>query len=428
MGSGFFSTETQPGIAPEPKVVAPSVVLRRRKNLTLPASEGLVAKLGLEKLFAPEGPYKTNAELKAELAKPKEEVPEPEAEAQPGPGPEPEAEPYRPAEVEGPPPVLSKAAPMDNARAFARDRLSRDGTLATYHFHGDWWQWNGRFYEGAPAERISGAVYQYLDRALVRTANGDEPFRPKPEHAEALIKCLKACVAIDDRDVPPAWLLDQRRGPPAEQVLVFQNCLVDAETGEIVGLTPHLWTHGGADFDFDSAARCPRWERFLEELFPGDQESQMTIEEQLGYGATNDVRFEKGALWVGEKRSGKSTLVWVQERLVGAGAYASLSFHDWMKTENSRAHLLGKKVAVFPDVRLKPARAYGMVGYDPGGLDHQSAQLLLNIIGRDTVAIGRKFKEAWQGRLSVKVIITTNELPNLQDAGGVLASRFIMRL
>ena len=377
MGSGFFSTETQPGIAPEPKVVAPSVVLRRRKNLTLPASDGLVAKLGLEKLFAPKGPYKTNAELKAELAKPKEEVPEPEAEAQPGPGPEPEAEPYRPAEVEGPPPVLSKAAPMDNARAFARDRLSRDGTLATYHFHGDWWQWNGRFYEGAPAERISGAVYQYLDRALVRTANGDEPFRPKPEHAEALIKCLKACVAIDDRDVPPAWLLDQRRGPPAEQLLVFKNCLVDAETGEIVGLTPHLWTHGGADFDFDSAARCPRWERFLEELFPGDQESQMTIEEQLGYGATNDVRFEKGALWVGEKRSGKSTLVWVQERLVGAGAYASLSFHDWMKTENSRAHLLGKKVAVFPDVRLKPARAFGMVGYDPGGLDHQSAQLLL---------------------------------------------------
>jgi putative DNA primase/helicase len=314
---------------------------------------------------------------------------------------------------------------MDNARAFARDRLSRDGTLATYHFHGDWWQWNGRFYEGAPGERISGAVYQYLDRASVRTANGDEPFRPKPEHAEALIKCLKACVAIDDRDMPPAWL-DRRHTPAAENLLIFKNCLVDAETGEIVGLTPHLWTHGGVDFDFDPRARCPRWERFLEEVFPGDQESQMTIEEQLGYEATNDVRFEKGACWVGEKRSGKSTLVWVQERLAGAGAYASLSFHDWMKTENSRAHLLGKKVAVFPDVRLKPSRNSGLTGYDPGGLDHQSAQLLLNIIGRDTVAIGRKFKEAWQGRLSVKVIITTNELPNLQDAGGVLASRFIM--
>ena len=141
---------------------------------------------------------------------------------------------------------------------------------------------------------------------------------------------------------------------------------------------------------------------------------------------TNDVRFEKGALWVGEKRSGKSTLVWIQEQLVGSAAYASLSFHDWTKTENSRAHLVGKKVAVFPDVRLKPPKNFGLTGYDPGGLDHQSAQILLQIIGRDTVAIGRKNKEAWQGRLSTKIIITTNELLNLQDAGGVLITRFIV--
>jgi hypothetical protein len=50
---------------------------------------------------------------------------------------------------------------------------------------------------------------------------------------------------------------------------------------------------------------------------------------------------------------------------------------------------------------------------------------LLNIIGRDTVSVGQKYREAWQGRLAMKVIITSNEVPNLQDAGGVLASRFI---
>lgn len=160
-----------------------------------------------------------------------------------------------------------------------------------------------------------------------------------------MIKCLKACVAIDDRDAPPRWL-DGRETPTAESLLVFRNCVVSGETGEIVDLTPKYWAQDGVDFDFDPQAQCPRWERFLNEVFPDDRESQMTIEEQLGYGMTHDTRFEKGALWVGEKRSGKSTLAWVQERLVGAGAYASLSFHDWMKTENSRAHLLGKKIAV----------------------------------------------------------------------------------
>jgi hypothetical protein len=317
-------------------------------------------------------------------------------------------------------PVLSKAAPMDNAKAFARDRLRKNGALATYYYHGDWWQWNGRFYEIAPADRIAGSVYDYLDPARARTGDGDERFRPKPEHADQLIKCLKACVAVDDRDGPPRWL-DNRKQPSAANLLVFQNCLVDVETGEVSDLTPTLWAHGGVGFAFDPRAQCPRWERFLEEAFPGDRESQTTIEEQLGYGMTNDTRFEKGALWIGVKRSGKTTLAWVQERLAGVGACVSLSFHDWMKTENSREHLVGKKVGVFADVRLKPAKAYGMTGYDPGGIDHQSAQFLLNIIGRDKVSLGRKFKKAWEGRLFIKIIITSNEVPNLQDAGGVLS-------
>jgi putative DNA primase/helicase len=61
-----------------------------------------------------------------------------------------------------------------------------------------------------------------------------------------------------------------------------------------------------------------------------------------------------------------------------------------------------------------------------GGLDHQSPELLLNIIGRDVVSVGVKYAppQPWQGRLPIKVIITSNEVPNLQDGGGVLASRF----
>jgi putative DNA primase/helicase len=324
------------------------------------------------------------------------------------------------------PPVLSKAAPMDNAKAFTRDKLYRQGMCATWFHQGDWWQWNGRFYEKAPNERINGEVWHYLNGALAWTVKGGkEGFTPKPVNVEDLMKALRACVRIDDRDAPPRWI-DERDAQGAEGWLVFNNCLVHAKTGEIARLTPKLWVHGGVDFDYDPGARCWRWERFLEEVFPGDSESQACVEEQLGYGMTNDTHFEKGALWIGVKRSGKTTIAWVQEQLVGAGAYASLSFHNWTRGENSRAVLLGKKVVVFPDVRLKPAKVYGLTGYDPGGLDHQSAELLLNIIGRDVVSVGVKYvPQPWQGRLPVKVIITSNEVPNLQDGGGVLASRFI---
>ena len=111
---------------------------------------------------------------------------------------------------------------MDNAKAFARDRLRKDGTLATYYYHGDWWQWNGRFYEIAPADRIAGMVSDYLDRALVRTSNGEERFRPKPQDAEALIKFLKGCVfgrlRVSTRPRSRCGGVVGRRGEPVTRV------------------------------------------------------------------------------------------------------------------------------------------------------------------------------------------------------------------
>ena len=109
---------------------------------------------------------------------------------------------------------------------------------------------------------------------------------------------------------------------------MFKNGLVGIETGKFSRLSPRLWIHHALDFAYDSEARCPVWERFLGEVFPGDQVSQDCIEEQLGYGMTDDNRFHKGALWIGKGRNGKSTLAFIQEKLVGSTAYVGLSFHS----------------------------------------------------------------------------------------------------
>jgi putative DNA primase/helicase len=42
------------------------------------------------------------------------------------------------------------------------------------------------------------------------------------------------------------------------------------------------------------------------------------------------------------------------------------------------------------------------------------------------VSLGEKYeRRPWEGELWIKIYILSNEVPNLQDAGGVLASRFI---
>jgi hypothetical protein len=48
--------------------------------------------------------------------------------------------------------------------------------------------------------------------------------------------------------------------------------------------------------------------------------------------------------------------------------------------------MIGKRVGVFPDVRLKSAKSFGFKGgsgHDPGGLSYTSHGLLLTITGGD---------------------------------------------
>jgi putative DNA primase/helicase len=332
----FISARAQPNVAPQP--------LKRRK---LPSSSAAAKS-------------KTYAELKAEIeagrAKPAE--PEPELEEEPAEEPEAEAEAPVFDEEEEEELVLSKRTPMISAKLFAK-RLRQRDFLATYFYKKDFWRWNGRHYAVVEDIQIEGEVYAFLDRAKTAGVPGElTRFQLTPRDVEAVVKCLKAGLAVGPG--PTQCWLDT--GTVAPTLIAFKNCLVDYETGEVLPLTPRLWITDGLDFDFAPEAECPRWDRFREEVFPGDGESQECLEEELGYGMTNENKFEKGALWIGKKRSGKSTCAWVQKKLVDDRSYIGLSFHTWVKGENSASALIGKKVGVFGDVRLKPEKAIRLGG------------------------------------------------------------------
>lgn len=318
-------------------------------------------------------------------------------------------------------PTLSRSKPLVSAKAFAKARLYREGILATHYHAGNWWQWNGKFYEVASDHGMETRVSDFLDGATTWAKEGLARFNPKTADINEVLAATRRHCLFEE--APPKWF---GAGEGAEPWLVFRNCLVNYESGEVRALTPRLWAHGGLDFDYDPEARCPRWNQFLCETFPKDPEASNCVEEQMGYGMTWDTSIENIGLWIGKRRSGKSTAAWVQEQLVGPTLFVSLNFEDWMRGENSRANLVGKKLGLFPDVRLKPAKAYGNVGYDPGGLDYKSVQLLVQISGRDRVGVPGKYEKLpWQGRLGVKFQIVSNDPLKFHDPGGALAERLV---
>ena len=80
-------------------------------------------------------------------------------------------------------------------------------------------------------------------------------------------------------------------------------------------------------------------------------------------------------------------------------------------------HLVGKKLALVPDVKLDGRANVTLV-----------MERLLTTIGEDDQAINRKHKPYWQGRLGIRWLILGNEVPKFRgtDESGGLVKRCVM--
>jgi putative DNA primase/helicase len=77
--------------------------------------------------------------------------------------------------------------------------------------------------------------------------------------------------------------------------------------------------------------------------------------------------------------------------------------------------LIDKRAAIVTDARL---------GAKTNA--HVVVERLLSISGEDALTVDRKYRAHWHGRLGVRVMILSNELPRVSDASGAFANRFII--
>jgi putative DNA primase/helicase len=58
-----------------------------------------------------------------------------------------------------------------------------------------------------------------------------------------------------------------------------QNGLLNVRTRKLLGHTTRFWSPNVLEFGYDPKAKAPRFEQFLEEIFPGDKEAQQGLVE-----------------------------------------------------------------------------------------------------------------------------------------------------
>jgi len=305
--------------------------------------------------------------------------------------------------------------PMAVARRFVQDRYLRGGDLVLRSYRGDFYQWNGTHYAEVDRRDVRARAYEFVEHAIYQhPKDGPLPFAPTQRKIADLLDALHAVVLVDSSAEAPLWI-DRRPSPAVTDTIAMVNGLLDVRARRLYPHTPQFFCRHALPFAFDArATQAPRWTRFLDDLWPDDDQVQRALQEVMGYLLAGDTRQHKAFMLIGPKRGGKGTLGRVITGLLGAHNVAAPTLAR-LSTNFGLSPLIGKPLALIADARLS-SRADSKV----------VVERLLSISGEDTLTIDRKYRDPWTGRLPTRFLVLSNELPRLSDASGALASRFVL--
>jgi putative DNA primase/helicase len=330
--------------------------------------------------------------------------------------------------------------PLDNPHRLAGEFIQSLGERVLRYYMGEFLEYRDGAYYPLSDECLHSEITRWVDAEFLRInrkelalwlerktkgtlSKGER--QPKVRAITTavvnnVLQAIKGLKLLPDSIKPPAWI-DGRSGPNPAKILSMRNGLLNLDAAIanspecLLPATPSFFTRTALPFDFDpNAAKPCGWLRFIGTVWPTDQESVATLQEWLGYLLAQDTRQEKILLVIGPKRSGKGTISKILRELVGEfnsvnPTLGSLSGNFGLEP------LLGKSVAIVSDARLSGRADEAII-----------VENLLSISGNDPQTVARKHRSSVNGRLPVRFVILSNELPRLKDKSGALPGRFII--
>jgi putative DNA primase/helicase len=275
-----------------------------------------------------------------------------------------------------------------------------------------WFQWCGTHYRRLSVEDVRDELYDMLADAQYADARGNPlPWKPTENKLNQVIDAMRGLTKVPAEAQPPCWIDGSH---DSRTVIPCANGLLRISDRKLMTFNAAYFNLFAVPYRFDSEADYPRWRRFLTEVFGDDVESIELLQDWFYYVLTVRTDLHKMLLWVGPKRGGKGTVARILKELIGADAYAGLS----AETVGRQFGLQGaihKSLGVFPD---------------EDQVDRTSGKRLVafikNVTGEDDVAVDIKMKEPWNGRLPLRFMYQSNQMPVLPDASGAVFSRLLV--
>ena len=345
-------------------------------------------------------------------------------------------------------------APPSEPVAVARDFLAkRFGGSPPRLAH-----WRGVFYictwaswEERDDTAIRADLYEWLESCCYEVGGDNEsgetklaPWNPDKKKIAATFEALQAVAHLPEDVEDRTWIRYAGRWhadtPPlaasSMTIIPLANGLLMIPTGAavtrgdatpaIVAPTPNYFVLSRLSIEYsklhptiasDASPRVtihhPEWSKFLYSVWPDDPASIALLQEWYAYVLSGETRRHKMLLFVGPPRSGKGTIARILAALIGQRYTAAPTMASLVGPFGLQS-LIGKTLATVADARFS--------GRDMATV----VERLLSISGEDIQTVDRKFKSSWTGKLSVRFMLLSNELPKLSDVSGAIATRFLI--
>jgi putative DNA primase/helicase len=303
---------------------------------------------------------------------------------------------------------LATDVPYEMGRMFLLYRYSHGGLVTLIYWRGDLLRWTGTHYAEMNPEVLKSQLWDFLSKI------NSGQFKPHDSDINGVVAAIKGRVIIDDEKDVGAWLGEGAAPWGEEEVIVCRNGVVRLADGELWAHSPQLLVLNAIDTDYEPAAVALRWEQFLAEIWPDEVACRAMLQEWFGLLLTDETKYQKGLMLYGPARSGKGTIGRMIRNLLGARNFCAPNLTQLGK-DFGLEPLIGKKVAVIGDARTDHRSNHSVI-----------TERLLSTIGEDPQDINRKNRKFWSGILRTRVQINSNELPDLKDDTGVVATRFII--
>lgn len=242
-----------------------------------------------------------------------------------------------------------------------------------------WFHWNGLRWE----EFLDGDANQVVIETFDRLYAAWEEVQVGSEEFDFRSAALKFYRGGEDRprllrvgatasDLPELRInFPQFNSDPWKLGLL--NGELDLRTGAFGPARRESYITKTARVNFDPAATCPKWERFISEIFSGDTEIVEVVQRMLGYCLTGSTEEQVMALCVGEGSNGKSTMFNIIRQLMGDYAgltpFATFSASNKSEQSNDLAMLAGARFVTISesdeDSFLAEAKLKAATGSDP---------------------------------------------------------------